>query len=549
MKKILILTFLFGSAFSVCAQLVLSSNSNIVVASGSHLVVNSVNNSSGTIDNDGTVSITGNVDNDGTGLFDSGSGGTVKFSGSSAQEITGDHDIGFYGTVEIDNSAGISIKTSTGHNQTINGTLAFTNGLFTLNEFDLTLGSTDPTGVGAAKYIATNDAGQLKRTVGSSGVIFPVGNATYNPVTLTNAGTSDTYGVVAKDGMPSSFTSNNHAVNRYWDISEASSGSSDLTVQGQWSTNTTPSNEQSSFARAYSCMGYTEDNGATVTWGSVGSATGGSDDWLWSQSGYTQDLSTARSFFVADDYFKGYNLNLELWLAGPYNVTNDDMDNNLNTAGGTLLIPTTDPYEGTTTVASIHEDIVDWVKIELRASNRTTVRKTYHAFVNTSGAVVDYNNSPFFATEVDFSLTDYSVAIIHRNHFGVASNSNDINLRTTVGTDFTQLSNVYDDATVTYPTAPLDLLESGVYGLWTGDVNSDGKIVYNESDSDREVILTAVGGSSTMTNIVTNQYSASDLNLDRNVVYNESNSDRELILTNVGGSSTMTRIANTHLPD
>ena len=521
------------------------------MTSGSHLVVNDVDNTSGTIINDGTVSIKGDVTNNSGGLFDSGSTGTVTFSGSSAQEITGAVTIHFYGTLDINNSSGVSItSTTTGVAQEIHGTLGFTSGKLILNAFDLTLDETaDPTGVGAAAYIVTNGAGQLKRTVGSSGVIFPVGNSTYNPVTLTNAGTSDTYGVIAKDGLPSSFTSNNHAVNRYWDISETSGGSSNLTVQSQWSTNTTPSNEQASFARGYSCMGYTEDNGATVSWGSIGSATGGSDDWLWSQSGYTQDLSTARSFFVADDYFKGYNLNLEVWLSGPYNLTNDDMDNDLNTAGGTLLIPLTDPYEGTTTVGSIHADIVDWVKIELRASDRTTERETYHAFVNISGAVVDYNNDPFIATEADFSLTDYSIAIIHRNHFGVASNANDINLRTTTGTDFTQLANAYDDATVVYPTAPLDLLETGVYGLWTGDINSDGKIVYNESDSDREVILTVVGGSSTMTNIVTNQYSTSDLNLDRNVVYNESNSDREMILTNVGGSSTMTQIAYTHLPE
>jgi len=540
MKKIMILAFLIGSAFLVSAQLVLSSGSQIVVASNSHLVVSSVNNSSGTIDNDGTVSITGNVDNDGTGLFDSGSGGTVIFSGSSAQEITGDHDIEFYGTVEINNSAGVSIKTSDGHNQTINGTLAFTNGLFTLNEFDLNIGSTDPTGVGAAKYIATNGDGQVKRTVAASNILFPVGNSAYNPITLNNAGTSDTYGVKAVEDKPASFTGTTHIVNESWDVTEAVAGGSNLTVTPQWNSG----DEANGFDRAKSTIGLTTDAGANVTWGSIGAATG-SDPYTKSLDGIT----SVGTFMVADDYYKGYNLNLKLWLAGPYNATNDDMDNDLNTAGGTLLIPTTDPYEGTTTVSSIHADIVDWVKIELRASNRTTVRKTYHAFVNTSGAIVDYNNSPFFAKEVDFSLTDYSIAIIHRNHFGVASSSNDINLRTTAGTDFTQLANVYDDATISYPLLPLQLLEAGVYGLWTGDVNSDGKIVYNESNSDREVILTAVGGSSTMTNIVTNQYSASDLNLDRNVVYNESNSDRELILTNVGGSSTMTRIANTHLPD
>jgi len=544
MKKIIILAFLIGSAFLVSAQLVLSSGSQIVVNSTSVLVVTDLTTAGGTIKNSGEVTVLGNITNNSGDLFTSDSDGTISFEGSEAQEITGTSSTVFKGTVVINNSTGVALtNTATGAAQSIPGSLTFTSGKLTLNAFTLTLGGTaDPTGVGSSAYIVTNGAGQLKRTVASSNILFPVGNSTYNPITLNNAGTSDIYGVIAKDGLPSSFTSNNHAVNRYWDISETSGGSSSLTVKGQWSTNTTPSNEQASFARGYSCIGYTEDNGANISWGSIGAATGGTDDWLWSQSGYTQDLSTARSFFIADDYYKGYNLNLEVWLSGPYNSTNHDMDNDLNTAGGTLLIPTTDPYEGTTTVGSIHVDIVDWVKIELRASNRTTVRKTYHAFVNTSGAVVDYNNDPYFVSEADFSLTDYSVAIIHRNHFGVVSNSNDINLRTSSGTDLTLLANVYDDATVTLPENSLNLLESGVYGLWSGDANGDGMLRYNGTDNDRGVVLGVLSNAGA----TSSGYADTDLNMDRITRYNGTDNDRGIIIGNLPNAGTT---YNQHLPE
>lgn len=312
MKKIIILAFLIGSAFLVSAQLVLSSGSKVVVASGSYLVVDSIANTSGTIDNDGTVSITGNVDNDGTGLFDSESGGTVIFSGSSAQEITGDHDIEFYGTVEIDNSAGVSIKTSTGHNQTINGTLDFTNGLFTLNEFDLTIGSNDPTGVGAAKYIATNSTGQLKRILDGTDtdILFPVGNSAYNPLILNNnTGTSDTYGVKAVEGKPASFSGTTHIVNESWDVTEAVPDGSNLTVTAQWN-----SGDEATFDRTRCSLGLTTDAGANVTWGAIGAASG-SDPYTRSISGIT----SVGTFMVGDYFYAGLSVDIKVILAAAWN--------------------------------------------------------------------------------------------------------------------------------------------------------------------------------------------------------------------------------------
>ena len=159
MKKMIILAFLIGSAFLVSAQLVLSSGSNIVVASGSSLVANEVISTDGIINNSGTVEIKGDLENNTSGLMASSSSGTLKFNGSSAQEITGDYDAGFYGTVIIDNSTGVTVNygnTTFNNSLTVNGKLIITPdigvsvvGSTTINSAEGIVVQADATGIGS----------------------------------------------------------------------------------------------------------------------------------------------------------------------------------------------------------------------------------------------------------------------------------------------------------------------------------------------------------------------------------------------------------------
>ncbi len=527
------LAFLFWSAFSVYGQMTLSSGSQLVVNSGSTVVANDIVNSGGTIKNNGNVSVQGDVTNNTSGLFDATSSGTVTFNGSAAQEITGDHDAAFYGTVDINNANGVSLTaTSTGANQTINGTLTFTSGNLTLNGFNLTIGTNDPTGAGSSTgYVKTNSTGVVKRNVGSSNVTYPVGNTSYNPVTLANAGTADYYGVRVVDNEPAN-ASTNHMVNKSWAISENVAGGSDLTVTPQWAE----SSELTGFDRTSCQVGLTTNGGSSYTWGTVGGATG-SNPYTRAGSGF----SNVGTFAVGDYYYGGLTVDLKVFLAGAYNTTNHNMDNTLNTAG---LIPTTDPY-GMGTTASVPSGAVDWVKIVFRdGTTSTTLLDSVAKFVNQSGQIINADGSNMSVTGLEKG--SYYVSIHHRNHLPAMSASTVDLSAASPSFDFSSaLAQAWNDATVT-SNAAMKEVETGVWGLWEGDANGDGYVKYNGTSADRVAVLTAVG-SSTPGNIVSSTYSANDINMDGNVKYNGTSADRVSILS-VVGSSTPGTIFQQHLP-
>ncbi len=540
MKKYLIAAFLSGSAFLGYGQMILSSGSQIVINSGAVVVANNITNSGGTIKNNGDLSVLGNITNNTSGLIESSSSGTLTFKGSSAQEITGDHDAAFYGTVDINNSNGVSItNTSTGADQTINGTLHFTSGLLSLNSFNLTIGSTDPTGVGTSTYIKTNSSGLVKRSVpadGSTNVLFPVGISAYNPLVLQNSfsGSTDTYSVKVNDSKPSGFAGTTHLVNRSWDLSEAISGGSDLSISTQWNSG----EELTGFLRSNSCIGVTTDNGSNVEWGPIDAASG-SDPYTRSGSG----VNSLGTFMVADYYYGGITIDLQAFLAAAYNTTSDNMDKTLNTAN---LLPMDDPYGlGQSYSLPLPSNAVDWVKIELRdKNNNTSVLYSFARFIDQSGQVIEKDESNFKMTGV--AMDSYYIAIIHRNHFAVMSNST-VDLSASPSLNFkTAQATAWQDPAVS-TNAAMKEVETGVFALWDGDANDDGFVKYNGSSTDRASVLAQVG-TSTPGNTVTDTYDADDINMDGTVKYNGTSNDRSAILS-VVGTSTPGNVYTEHIPE
>lgn len=161
-------------------------------------------------------------------------GRAVTFNGSSAQTITGATTFDY---LTINNSAGVSLNGTTS-STIVNNTLTLTAGKITLGSNDLTISETgNIAGADSSKYIVTLGTGQLKKTVGASEILFPVGSAAaYHPITFTNAGTPDVYGVISTAGAVPNVNGAAYTVNNRWLVSEAVAGGSNLTVVPQWNT-------------------------------------------------------------------------------------------------------------------------------------------------------------------------------------------------------------------------------------------------------------------------------------------------------------------------
>ena len=90
----------------------------------------------------------------------------------------------------------------------------------------------------ANNFIITNNTGILQQEVSTTDVVFPVGNASYNPATLNNSGTTDNFQVrvfnqVLNEGTTGA-VKNTGVVGRTWMIDEVVTGGSNVDMTLQW---------------------------------------------------------------------------------------------------------------------------------------------------------------------------------------------------------------------------------------------------------------------------------------------------------------------------
>lgn len=177
----------------------------------------------------------------GTGLAIFNSAANYIFNGAAAQ--TANFSNTTMNNLTISNSTGVTLSAAT----TVNGALAFTAGLLKLSTFNLTNNGTI-SGYGSSSYIQTASTGQLIQTVGSSQVLYPVGNTAYDPFWMTNSGTSGTFGLICNtftSGTAYAALNNNaEVVNRSWTAYETTAGGA-ITPKAQWNS---PGEEASGFA-------------------------------------------------------------------------------------------------------------------------------------------------------------------------------------------------------------------------------------------------------------------------------------------------------------
>jgi hypothetical protein len=249
-------------------------------------------------------------------------------------------------------------------------------------------------------------------------------------------------------------------------------------------------------------------------------------------------------FDAAIAYESRLRVNCKVLLEGPYNGsgamtttlnTNDLIPYNSNEAYSTSVYSYT-----ASIVGNIPPDIVDWVLIELRTGTASgTTVGTRAALLKSDGTIVDVDGT----SPVSFAWLpegNYYVVIRHRNHLAVMT-ANPVTL--------SYSSVLYDFSTAqtqAYGSNAEKDLGGGVFGMWMGDVNSDGVVKYNLANNDRLLIYNRIGNAGV--NITVSGYYNEDINMDGIVKYNLVNNDR-LLIYNVIGNSGVNLTKTTQVPN
>mgnify|MGYP000955664216 FL=1 len=293
----------FG-AISVYDFTMNSSGRTITRGSGAWTIDGNLRIDNGTVNFGATsdmATVAGNLDigASGTLTLSSASGGDIKVRGTWTQGGTfnpsnravffdaasGDQTISGATTFDyviLDKAAGNVVLSN---DATVNQILTLTNGKIMLGDNNLTLGTSGSISGGSlTSYVQTNGTGTFRRPLGSSSAFFPVGNGSYNPVTLTGDQVSSVFGARVLDGVfanglsGSSITAD--VVNRTWDVTVVSGSVGTLSMGVQWNGG----EEGSGFNGSACYLSHYTDGGWQQT---TAAMAGGSGPFTISRSGIT----------------------------------------------------------------------------------------------------------------------------------------------------------------------------------------------------------------------------------------------------------------------
>lgn len=512
--------------------------------------------------------------------FNIQSGGIVTVQGdiTSSADITGAGKVILKGTgnqnvnmngftipnLEMDNTANATL---TG-NARVGTDVLFTNGKIQQGNFDFVLAPTATvTGASASKYFVTNGTGRLtKAGLGATAFTYPVGNSTttYNPVSISNSGTSDDISVrclanVLNAGATgTAFTK--EVADASWDINEAVAGGSNLSLTTTWSA----SDELAGFNRTKGGISYyIPTAGATQGWDLLNSQTGaaaGADPYTYTRTG----VSTLGVFAVGTrPVLSPLLVSPKVFLQGAFNTGTGVMSDGIRTvvvaSGGTTdathgVIPTTEPYTGLSGYTHVgsgggetissgvfgafnatnNDAIVDWVFVSVHDGTTGTVLSTRSALLQRDGDIVDTDGTSSLNMAGNAS-GNYYVSVRHRNHIGVRS-LNNLALAKTVTTPYnytTAQTQAFPGAVSNTPMAALT--PSAFFGMWGGDATGNRATRYSGPANDENQLLNVTLGGNKL-GIIT-AYSLSDLNLNGQVRYSGPNNDETILLnTTLGGN-------------
>ncbi len=145
-------------------------------------------------------------------------------------------------------------------------------------------------------------------------------------------------------------------------------------------------------------------------------------------------------------------------------------DGQMSTALSSEL-PLSSPYpQDPQTVTSLPANTVDWILLQLCATDSSTILGSQSGFLRNDGQVLDINGNTYF-TFPGFPDDYYFIILKHRNHLAVMSaDSVNLNGLSAVTYDFTTGGDKY------IGTMGGKKLESGFWAMWAGDMDDNRKI-------------------------------------------------------------------------
>lgn len=223
----------------------------------------------------------------------------------------------------------------------------------------------------------------------------------------------------------------------------------------------------------------------------------------------------------------------------PLSLMNDDLR-----AKG--YVPTEEPYTGMTGFKNYINDggeliinnllditgnnaVVDWVFVEIRDDEKKdSIIITQAALVQRDGDVVTNSGEEvlFFPIEEG----NFHVCIRHRNHLGMVTETAEfLNTVNVPLVDFTD-----NDFVVRGAGTAGHLHANGFRALWSGDLNQDGKVIYQGPSNDVFHLFSFIIGHEFnyehLANYIDYGYNNMDLNMDGETIYQGPNNDRASIL-------------------
>ncbi len=119
-----------------------------------------------------------------------------------------------------------------------------------------------------------------------------------------------------------------------------------------------------------------------------------------------------------NDFSNSVTVQVRIFLEGPYNSINDNMNTNLNSS-----IPETSPYsEDPRMVESIPSEIVDWVLVQLRTTESGAAVTSHSALLNKDGNIVA-DDGTTNTIRLTTDPGEYFIVVKHRNHLSVMSST------------------------------------------------------------------------------------------------------------------------------